>query len=403
MKLQKRLNNIILLLSIAAAGSASAADLFSSGTKTWNTSNVNWGTVTGGPYDTSTWSNGDSAFLEGTQGTLTLGSDFSLDRMAITGNTASAINYVVGNTAGNQTLTFTGTKTLTINTVDATINTGVSGTPALAYNIRPNNGADLILNPGALTQNFSSLTVTKNATNTNAALTLDGSSSGNLTGLITWSAGAHQLLVDKKGSGTWEIGGYSGGNARFRMTGAGGNLIVNGNLVVTHELDIEAGTLTSQGNLRVTRTGAAEKVTLFAGASIKPGINALSISTITIQNDNFQWSSDNATSGMLFDLSNLTNASDLINITGTGVNEGNFQKGTGSAFLFDFTGGKAGETYTLVNFSATTFSQSDFAVGSGIGGTFTLNSNNLQFTAIPEPSTMFLSTLGVVALLRRRR
>ena len=51
-----------LLLS---AGTAQAADLYSSGSKTWDTTTANWG-VSGGPYNTATWNNAtpDNAFFE---------------------------------------------------------------------------------------------------------------------------------------------------------------------------------------------------------------------------------------------------------------------------------------------------------------------------------------------------
>jgi hypothetical protein len=53
-----------------AAGSARAADLYSSGAKTWDTSTANWGTSSGGPYDAAAWNNAtpDSAMFEGTPG-----------------------------------------------------------------------------------------------------------------------------------------------------------------------------------------------------------------------------------------------------------------------------------------------------------------------------------------------
>lgn len=69
----------VAMVGIALMGaSANAANLYSSGTKTWDTTTTNWGTVHGGPYNTATWSDGDSAFIEGASHTVTLGEDIDL-------------------------------------------------------------------------------------------------------------------------------------------------------------------------------------------------------------------------------------------------------------------------------------------------------------------------------------
>lgn len=49
----------------------SKLDVYSSGTKTWNTTNVNWGGVTGGPYNTYVWIASGIGQFEGTAGQLT--------------------------------------------------------------------------------------------------------------------------------------------------------------------------------------------------------------------------------------------------------------------------------------------------------------------------------------------
>jgi len=383
--------------ALVAGTSANAADLtWPGGSGTWETPNA-WTGVT--------WTDGSGAILGGSQGTITLGSDHALDLLTINGNTGSATDYVVGNTPGNQTLTFSGTNAVTINGVDAVINTGVAGTPTLVYNSRSNNSALLTLNTGSLTQNYASTTVNKGVfgSQTNAGMILDGTSTGNSTGNLSWSefGAGHQLFIQKQGTGTWEIGSFTSGRARVRNIGAGGTLVVNGDLIVSHEIDAEAGTLVANGILSVTR-GGVEHVRVFAGASFQPGISG--IDTVTIQNDHLTWNSDDATAGMLFDLSAADSTSDLIDITGSGSNAGSFLKGAGSSFLFDFTGGKAGETYTLVQFDATTFSVGDFAAtGSSIAGSFTLNANNLQYTAVPEPSSLALLGLGGLMMIKRRR
>lgn len=100
-----------------------AADLYWSGTGTWNTTDQVWGTSTGGPYAAATWSNiaPDSAIFEGTAGTVTLG-----EPITAAGLTFSTTGYTV---TGN-TLTLSGTPTIAAN-VDATIASTLAGSAAL--------------------------------------------------------------------------------------------------------------------------------------------------------------------------------------------------------------------------------------------------------------------------------
>lgn len=100
--------------------------------------------------------------------------------------------------------------------------------------------------------------------------------------------------------------------------------------------------------------------------------------------------------------------SDLLNITG------DFNKGTGSLFRFDFGGSTEAGTFKLVDRSdSTTFAESDFSyvgLGGGNIGSFSLSGSQLNFTVIvttePEPSSMFLlgmsSVCGLVARYRRK-
>ena len=83
------------------SGTARAADLYSSGAKTWDTATTNWGTVTGGPYDAAAWNNAtpDAATFEGTGGAVTLG-----EAITVGGLTFNATNYTIA--TGANTLTF---------------------------------------------------------------------------------------------------------------------------------------------------------------------------------------------------------------------------------------------------------------------------------------------------------
>jgi hypothetical protein len=131
-------------------------------------------------------------------------------------------------------------------------------------------------------------------------------------------------------------------------------------------------------------------------AALSPGlgdIGTLSGSSFTLQ----------GTPTLLFSLSSSDNSSDRLTLTGT------FDKGAAGPFQFDFGGGGlAGQTYTLAQFSSTTFAASDFTsanLGPGLSGTFQVTSTEVRFSVVPEPGTTF-SLLGAMAMLvglRRRQ
>src|SRR5690606_28817912 len=106
--------------------------------------------------------------------------------------------------------------------------------------------------------------------------------------------------------------------------------------------------------------------------------------------------------GMWYDLGTT---SDLLTLSG------NFTKGTGSSFLFNFedAGDLTTTTYTLMNFASSTgFALTDFDYTSsieGLEGEFILNSTSLQFqvTAIPQPTSPVLLAAGLGLMLVFRR
>jgi fibronectin-binding autotransporter adhesin len=101
---------------------AGAADLYWSGTGTWDTAATNWGSSQGGPYTGSTWSNAtpDSAVFEGVAGTVTLGEAI----------TAAGLTFDVdGYTLTANTLTLSGTATISTDSdVTATMASTLAGT-----------------------------------------------------------------------------------------------------------------------------------------------------------------------------------------------------------------------------------------------------------------------------------
>lgn len=144
-----------------------------------------------------------------------------------------------------------------------------------------------------------------------------------------------------------------------------------------------AGTLQGKGNI----IGAGGLV-VGGTAAIAPGlgdVGTLSGDHLTLQ----------GTPTLLFNLSSVGNGSDRLSLTGA-------FDGTSGPFQFDFAGGGlAGQTYTLANFSSTTFGVSNFIAANlapGLTGTFQVTSTELRFSVVPEPSAA-LSLLGGMAVL----
>ncbi|MEI8285421.1 MAG: hypothetical protein WCG52_10585, partial [bacterium] len=131
--------------------------------------------------------------------------------------------------------------------------------------------------------------------------------------------------------------------------------------------------------------GTLGSVSLVKG-TLGPGDGSLS----TLNTGSLTWS---AVATMTFDLSSNSTLSDKILLNG------NFTKsGTGN-FTFNFIGGQASTTYTLVSWSGnTTFTAGNFTA-SGQTGSFAIAAKELQFTVIPEPSVVFLFLGGVAALI----
>jgi fibronectin-binding autotransporter adhesin len=110
-----------------------AADLYWSGTGTWNATTQNWGTAPNGPYNQATWNNSpaDDAFFEGTAGPVTLGEAITAGSitLGVPGYTIAKGSHSLTATslAGTGNVTFTGTGQLSITGSSS----GYSGTVTL--------------------------------------------------------------------------------------------------------------------------------------------------------------------------------------------------------------------------------------------------------------------------------
>ncbi|MEY3895423.1 MAG: hypothetical protein RLZZ214_942, partial [Verrucomicrobiota bacterium] len=274
-------------------------------------------------------------------------------------------------------------------------------------------GGQLVLN-GDVTftgnsTNFNTTTIDgPRGSGTQGVIALTGSSSGTRTFNVGNGAAAVDLAVTapladgaavtsgltKTGLGTLALTGdnsYTGST-----TVSNGQLMINGN------------SSTATGNVSVAAGATLGGSGTLGGATTLNGILAPgnSIGTLTVSND-VTWNgaaAAGATTDWQFELG-LGNASDMLDITGGG---GDFLKGSGTIFRFDFLGGTDTGTYTLVDWTATTdFASSDFSytnLGGGNSGSFSITGSQLNFTVVPEPNAAILvGGFGVIALLRRRR
>ena len=104
--------------------------LYSSGGKTWDTTTANWGTATGGPYNTTTWDNSapSSAVFEGTGGTVNIGAG------TITAGTVLFDNFTGTYTLSGGTLDQSGGITVGPNAGNVSIKNTLSGNGGLIMN-----------------------------------------------------------------------------------------------------------------------------------------------------------------------------------------------------------------------------------------------------------------------------
>jgi autotransporter-associated beta strand protein len=207
----------------------------------------------------------------------------------------------------------------------------------------------------------------------------------------------------KMGAGVLQLSGSNTYN--------GPTIVAEGGLLVTGT-NFNAMVTEVRGGAWLGGSGVITSVELQAGGTVAPGLLS-AIGTLATTgnagNGYFLWNgSTTSAAQMAFQLSGSSNASDLIDL-GTD----NLIKGSGSTFRFDFLGssGKVGETYTLLSFGTTTFTDvNDFSyenLGGTNTGTFALENNALTFTVVPEPGTIALLGSAGIALcagwLRRRR
>jgi len=229
----------------------------------------------------------------------------------------------------------------------------------------------------------------------------------NTTGTQTWSEaiGGAGKVERLSGAGTTI---FSGSNSYTGSTMvSAGTLIVNGQTSGQGNYIVNGGVLGGGGRIGLS---AASSVQLTSGV-LSPG-DVSSTGTLVIDGGGTA-----ASAGLRLDggdiVFSLGSSQDLIRLTGfaSGFGGGSSSAGVGGVtFTFLNSGGLvSGTAYDLIEFASTPgialdrFALSTASISNGWQGTFGYDGNVLQFTVIPEPSTVFLTALGLAGILWKRR
>ena len=262
------------------------------------------------------------------------------------------------------------------------------------------------------------------------------SGTSTIAGTVTFTTGGGTARVNTFDVGTGatlEIsGGTNGGNGTSNSVEKIGNGTLSltkstGNAISGSAFNVSAGTLLVN-NTSGSATGSTVPVNVASGATLTgagritgattiSGILAPgnSIGTLRVIND-VTWNGSllggGATTDWKFELG-AANTADLLQITNA---ESEFIKGTGTTFRFDFLGSTATGTFKLVDWESiasvgggvagTSFAATDFTytnLGGGNSGTFQFNGSQLEFQAVPEPSSLVMLVGGGLCLILVRR
>jgi fibronectin-binding autotransporter adhesin len=376
--------------TLAAAGGSSAARTFAN--------NI---TVNAGDGD-RTIRNDISGLVPTLSGNITLDKTVNFDvadlgvnqDVLISSGEISGTGGIVKSGSGGLLLngvnTFTGPTTVNgdgAGFVRISADAGLGAAPASA------TASHLVLNDGGL-NTAASFTLSANRgielagaggqifTNTSTLLAYDGIMAG--------------TNFEKDGTGVLTLGGDN--------TYTGVTQVLAGGLIVNGNQSAATGAVTVDVGATLGGTGTLGGATTVSGV-LSPGDGG--IGTLTVA-DSVTW---NGTGSWLFELGTAglslgsPGTSDLLAITG------DFLKGAGPSWTFDFAGMGNQGWYKLVDWTGgtTDFVFGDFTatnLGGGNAGTFVIQGDALYIEVVPEPSTFAL--LGGVAavgvfMMRRRR
>ncbi len=348
----------------------------------------------------TTQSNSATYTLGGNNSGL-VGTTITLNRGSLIINNGSATGTASGITVGNANTTSGAgdTARVLVGTAGVTMTRNVTFSALTATDTNDVRaiGGQNITGASGFSGNITVNALAASGTGSYVQFTAEEGGRVNFTGSILGTG-----AIRKVGDGVVAFSRPNAGtNHSGGVTVAAGTLLANGfNSTGSSAVTVNSGaTLGGNG----TVTGA---ITLDAGSRLSPGDmaadNATSLAGTFTGGSSLTWNSNNSSAGMFFNLGADQASSDQISLLGA------FTKGSGSNFIFDFTGSTLTPsfTYTLVNYGSTDFLVGDFSAINGGGGFFAFNGNSLTFTAIPEPSAAAgLAALAAVlfAGTRRRR
>lgn len=371
-----------IALSATLAQHAGAVTKYWTGTGTWNTTNTNWATTSGGTYNT-VWPNStaDIAIFEGTAGAVSVGSNVNVANLTfnasgnsltgssviLTGPSAISVNLAASVTAsiGNGiTFTSSGTNTsFNLNGLDQTTNTlNLSGTiKNTTANNSGINGLKVSVGTGGLIQSSNSTFLGANSSGSGAlgaTLVLDGGSfsmsnpSGN-TNFIIGHTGSNSSTLTIKNGGIFSFANSANtGGVRF---GSGSSAPAT---QLTGTLNLDGGTLeTSKIYMGGSFTGGAtyNATVNFNGGTLK-----------AIQNNSSF-------------LTGLVGTGAIVKAGGAVIDSNTFNVTIGQALLHDSALG----------------STADGGLEKKGGGTLTLNANNTYTgNTLVNNGTLAISSLG---------
>ena len=309
------------------------------------------------------------------------------------------------------------------------------------YTLTTNGGALDASGSGPLTVG-GSMTASGSTGNQTFTLTGANTAANTMSGAISNGTGSNVTALTKSGAGTWVLSGTS--TYTGATTVSGGTLVVGGSLTATASASVAAlSTLQVDGLVNTSATtfvsgslkgvGKVGNVQVLDGGTLAPGHNNPGILTVA---NGVTFNSGAASLSIVINNSTAGTGYGQLKVTGGGVTlngatlnltlnytpilavvsaDGSTFTSLGDTFYLvlgnSTIGGQFANTQAANfsgNFSTITIGSQEYAINyQSDGGLFNdgLIGNQIALMAIPEPQTwvMFISGLGMLTLLRRRK